>query len=703
MDAKASNKTATLTVGNKNYDLPIHSGSVGPDVIDIGKLYGQSGLFTYDPGFTSTASCQSKITYIDGDAGVLEYRGYPIEQLAENGDFLETCYLLLYGNLPTAAQKKDFDDRVIHHTMVHEQMARFFQGFRRDAHPMAVMVASVGALAAFYHDSTDINDPKQRMIASMRMIAKIPTLAAMAYKYTIGQPFVYPKNSLKFAENFLHMCFAVPCEEYKINPVLADALDKIFILHADHEQNASTSTVRIAGSSGANPFACIAAGIACLWGPAHGGANEAALAMLAEIGSVDKIPEFIAKVKDKEQRSPPDGLRSSRLQELRSARQDHAEDVSRRAQGDRPWRRSDAEGGDGAREDRAQRPVLHRPQAVPERRLLFGHHAEGDGLPGLDVHRAVRGRPHRRLDQPVERDDRGSAAEDWSSAPALHRRHPPRLRGDQGSQVSLQPARLSKRRHLTMAPFLFGRIPGTASIAQGEPMRITNPVDGWLQVAACSPFPDAAGEMVLYPRCDIDGVVTAERVAATAVRYSAYDVPKPKWPRPGTVLPVTLDLADPTRFRIEWDLVPTERDASERLAEHLRGEQQADTPSRRPFPGIWREVEHSASSPGLVNGLTPQQMEIALAGGAGALGLVPTTAKVLTAHEVQPSSAPGGTWDITVSVSDPSGGPGWEAVTRMSFSSSSRRESRTAVGGELPVLVDPDNRNRIVVDVARLS
>ncbi|MFT4120578.1 citrate synthase, partial [Bradyrhizobium sp.] len=271
MDAKPSTKTATLTVGNKNYDLPILSGSVGPDVIDIGKLYGQSGLFTYDPGFTSTASCQSKITYIDGDAGVLEYRGYPIEQLAEHGDFLETCYLLLYGNLPTAAQKKDFDHRVTHHTMVHEQMARFFQGFRRDAHPMAIMVAAVGALAAFYHDSTDINDPKQRMIASMRMIAKIPTLAAMAYKYTVGQPFVYPKNSLGFAENFLNMCFAVPCEEYKVSPVLADALEKIFILHADHEQNASTSTVRIAGSSGANPFACIAAGIACLWGPAHGG------------------------------------------------------------------------------------------------------------------------------------------------------------------------------------------------------------------------------------------------------------------------------------------------------------------------------------------------------------------------------------------------------------------------------------------------
>ena len=298
MDATSNTKTATLTVGNKTYDFPILSGTVGPDVIDIAKLYAQSGMFTYDPGFTSTGSCQSRITYIDGDAGILEYRGYPIEQLAERGDFLETCYLLLYGELPTKAQKADFDNRVIHHTMVHEQMARFFQGFRRDAHPMAIMVAAVGALAAFYHDSTDINDPQQRMIASMRMIAKIPTLAAMAFKYTIGQPFMYPKNSLSFAENFLHMCFAVPCEDYKANPVLADALDKIFILHADHEQNASTSTVRIAGSSGANPFACIAAGIACLWGPAHGGANEAALKMLGEIGTVDRIPEFVRRAKD---------------------------------------------------------------------------------------------------------------------------------------------------------------------------------------------------------------------------------------------------------------------------------------------------------------------------------------------------------------------------------------------------------------------
>jgi citrate synthase len=299
MDAKTNSKSATLTVGGKSHDFPVRSGTVGPDVIDISKLYAQAGMFTYDPGFTSTGSCESKITYIDGDAGVLLYRGYPIEQLAEKGDFLETCYLLMHGELPTKAQKDDFDYRVSHHTMVHEQMTRFFQAFRRDAHPMAVMVASVGALAAFYHDSTDINDPQQRMIASMRMIAKVPTLAAMAYKYSVGQPFVYPQNDLDYASNFLRMCFAVPCEEYKINPVLADALDKIFILHADHEQNASTSTVRIAGSSGANPFACIAAGIACLWGPAHGGANEAALQMLAEIGSVDKIPEFIAKVKDK--------------------------------------------------------------------------------------------------------------------------------------------------------------------------------------------------------------------------------------------------------------------------------------------------------------------------------------------------------------------------------------------------------------------
>jgi citrate synthase len=290
---------AHLQVAGKNLDLPVSAGSVGPSVMDISKLHAQTGMFTYDPGFTSTASCESKITYIDGDAGVLLYRGYPIEQLAEHGDFLETCYLLLYGELPTVAQRKEFNYKITRHTMVHEQMSRFYQGFRRDAHPMAVLVAAVGALSAFYHDSTDITDPQQRVVASMRMVAKVPTLAAMAYKYSIGQPFVYPKNDLDYSSNFLRMCFAVPCEEYHVNPVLARALDRIFILHADHEQNASTSTVRLAGSSGANPFACIAAGIACLWGPAHGGANEAALQMLQEIGTADKIPHYINKAKDK--------------------------------------------------------------------------------------------------------------------------------------------------------------------------------------------------------------------------------------------------------------------------------------------------------------------------------------------------------------------------------------------------------------------
>ncbi|CAO4177576.1 MULTISPECIES: citrate synthase [Methylorubrum] len=295
MSASAS----TIIVGDNHVELPIKTGTIGPDVVDIGKLYAKTGKFTFDPGFTSTASCESKITYIDGDEGVLLYRGYPIEQLAEQGDFLETAYLMLFGELPTSAQKADFDYRVTRHTMVHDQMNRFFQGFRRDAHPMAVMVACVGALSAFYHDSTDISDESQRMIASLRMIAKMPTLAAMAYKYTIGQPFVYPKNDLDYTSNFLRMCFAVPCEEYSVNPIYARALDKIFILHADHEQNASTSTVRLAGSSGANPFACIAAGIACLWGPAHGGANEAALKMLMEIGHPENVSKYVAKAKDK--------------------------------------------------------------------------------------------------------------------------------------------------------------------------------------------------------------------------------------------------------------------------------------------------------------------------------------------------------------------------------------------------------------------
>src|SRR5277367_418761 len=290
---------ATLTYKGKSFDLPVLAGSTGPEVVDIRQLYSQADIFTYDPGFTSTASCESDITFIDGDKGILLYRGYDIEQLAGQSNFLEVCYLLLHGELPNKQQATSFNHSITMHTMVHDQMSTFFRGFRRDAHPMAVMCGVVGALSAFYHDSTDINDPRQREIASHRLIAKMPTIAAMAYKYTIGQPFVYPLNHLGYTENFMRMTFSVPAEEYKVNPVLAKALDAIFILHADHEQNASTSTVRLAGSSGANPFACIAAGIACLWGPAHGGANEAALAMLAEIGTVDKIPEFIAKVKDK--------------------------------------------------------------------------------------------------------------------------------------------------------------------------------------------------------------------------------------------------------------------------------------------------------------------------------------------------------------------------------------------------------------------
>ncbi len=291
--------TATLTYKNKAHELPVFSGTEGPEVVDIRKLYGDADIFTYDPGFTSTASCESNITFIDGDKGILLYRGYPIDELAEHSNFLEVCYLLLHGELPNKPQMEKFDRAITLHTMVHEQLAAFFRGFRRDAHPMAVMCGVVGALSAFYHDSTDINHPRQREIASHRLIAKMPTIAAMAYKYSIGQPFVYPLNNLGYTDNFLRMAFSVPAEEYKVNKVLSKALDTIFILHADHEQNASTSTVRLAGSSGANPFACIAAGIACLWGPAHGGANEAALAMLEEIGSVDRIPEYVKRAKDK--------------------------------------------------------------------------------------------------------------------------------------------------------------------------------------------------------------------------------------------------------------------------------------------------------------------------------------------------------------------------------------------------------------------
>jgi citrate synthase len=299
MNTSDNKATLSFSDGSPSVEFPIYKGTVGPDVIDIRKLYAGTGKFTYDPGFMSTAACNSSITYIDGDKGELLYRGYPIEQLAVNADFMESCYLLLNGELPNGVQKAEFVETVTKHTMVHEQMQFFFRGFRRDAHPMSVLVGTVGALASFYHDSLDINDAKHREVSAIRLIAKMPTLVAMAYKYSIGQPFVYPRNDLSYSANFMRMMFGNPCEEYKVNDVLVRALDRILILHADHEQNASTSTVRLAGSSGANPFACIAAGIACLWGPAHGGANEAALTMLKEIGTVDKIPEFIAQVKDK--------------------------------------------------------------------------------------------------------------------------------------------------------------------------------------------------------------------------------------------------------------------------------------------------------------------------------------------------------------------------------------------------------------------
>ena len=296
----AEARTARISLNDREFDLPILTPTVGAECIDIRKLYGQGNVFTFDPGFTSTAACESAITYIDGDVGELWYRGYPIEQLAEKSHYLEVCYLLLNGELPSAEQMEKFEWLITHHTMVHEQLHYFFRGFRRDSHPMATLVGVVGAMSAFYHDSLDINDPHHREVASVRLIAKLPTLAAMAYKYSMGQPFVYPKNDLDYASNFLHMCFSVPAAPYHVDPALARAMDRIFTLHADHEQNASTSTVRLAGSSGANPFACIAAGIACLWGPAHGGANQAALEMLQEIGSVDRIPEYIKRAKDKD-------------------------------------------------------------------------------------------------------------------------------------------------------------------------------------------------------------------------------------------------------------------------------------------------------------------------------------------------------------------------------------------------------------------
>ena len=420
--------TATLTIGDESHKLPILSPSAGPDVVDIRKLYGAAGVFTYDPGFTSTAACESSITFIDGEEGILLHRGYPIDQLAEKSHYLEVCYLLLYGELPSPTELEDFEQRVTMHTMLHEQMYNFTRGFRRDAHPMAIMTGMVGAMSAFYHDSTDITDPWQREVASIRMVAKMPTIAAMAYKYSIGQPFVYPRNDLDYAANFLNMCFSVPAETYTVDPVLARAMDRIFTLHADHEQNASTSTVRLASSSGANPFACIAAGIACLWGPAHGGANQACLEMLRQIGSVDRIPEFIDRAKDKSDpfRLMGFGHRVYKNFDPRATVMKQSADEVLELLGieDNPTLQV-------AKELEKQAPrgsVLRRQEAVSQRRLLFRHHPRSDGLPDLDVHADLRSKPHGRVDQPVEGAAERSRAEDRPPPPALYRREPAGLR-----------------------------------------------------------------------------------------------------------------------------------------------------------------------------------------------------------------------------------------------------------------------------------
>ena len=403
MDSKG---TVKINYGDgKVFDAPVYGGTIGPDVFDIRALYGKTGMFTYDPGFMSTGSTQSKITYIDGDKGVLLYRGYPIEQLAVNCDFLEVCHLLMNGELPTQAEKDKFVWTVTRHTMVHEQLARLYQGFRRDSHPMAVMVGVVGALSAFYHDSLDINNPEHREISAFRLIAKLPTIVAMAYKYNMGQPFMYPKNDLSYTGNFMRMMFGVPAEEYKSNEVLERALDRIFILHADHEQNASTSTVRLAGSSGANPFACIAAGIACLWGPAHGGANEAALQMLIDLqkeGGIAKIGEFVKKVKDKNSHVKLMGF-GHRVYKNYDPRAKLMQETTREVLASRGRReRSAAAAGHGAGEDRPRGRLLRLPQALSQRRFLLGDRAKGAGHPHVHVHVHLRARAHRGLDRAME-------------------------------------------------------------------------------------------------------------------------------------------------------------------------------------------------------------------------------------------------------------------------------------------------------------
>ena len=422
-------ETAKLSIEDSAFDYPVLSGTIGPQVIDIRKLYAETGRFTYDPGFTSTAACESKITYIDGDAGVLLHRGYAIDELADHSSFMEVAYLLLNGELPDRATRDEFVHTITRHTMVHEQLATFYRGFRRDAHPMAIMCGVVGAMAAFYHDSTDIHDPKQRVIASHRLIAKMPTLAAMAYKYAVGQPFLYPDNSLSYIGNFLRMTFGVPAEPYVVDPVIEDAVDKLFMLMADHEQNASTSTVRLASSSGANPFACIAAGIACLWGPAHGGANEAALNMLREIGTVDRIPAFIARAKDKDDPFRLMGF-GHRVYKNYDPRAKVMAVTAKQVLDKLQLKEPDLRCREGTRADCVERSLLHRQEALPQRRFLFRHRDVCDRLPDLDVHGPLRGRADGRLGRAVERDDRGQGPEDRPAAAAVHRRDAAAVRAD---------------------------------------------------------------------------------------------------------------------------------------------------------------------------------------------------------------------------------------------------------------------------------
>ena len=419
-DATEENVTLTLPDGTA-YEMPIMAPTHGPKVINVSRLFRDTGYFTYDPGFLSTASCDSQLTFIDGGRGVLLHRGYSIEDLAAKASHVELAYLLLYDKLPNKSELDKFRQTITYHTMVHEQFKRFFEGYRRDAHPMALMVGTVGALSAFYHEDLDITDATARETATHRIVAKMPTICAMAYKYSIGQPFVYPRNDLDYAGNFLHMCFSVPAEEYKVSPVLARAMNRFLVLHADHEQNASTATVRLAGSSQANPYACIAAGCASLWGPAHGGANEACLRMLMEIGSKDRIPEYIKKAKDKSDPFRLMGFGHRVVQKLRPPGPSAAGVLPRGPRGARQGRPAPLRTGDGAREDRARRRVLQEQAAVPQRRLLLGHHAPRDGLPHEHVPGAVRPRPHGRVDLPVERDDRRAQPAHRATPPALHR------------------------------------------------------------------------------------------------------------------------------------------------------------------------------------------------------------------------------------------------------------------------------------------